>query len=34
VLALHKVAHDEGVRTISVDIPESAAAFTQVQTKT
>ena len=30
VLELHAVAHSEGVYTISVDIPESAAALTQV----
>ena len=31
VLALHAVAHAEGVRTISVDIPESAAALMQAR---
>ena len=30
VLGLHTMAHQEGVKTISVDIPESAAAFVQV----
>ena len=27
ILRLHSIAHNEGVRTISVDIPESAAAM-------